>query len=92
MKMLSVTVLLGAIALGTYVSAQDTPVVTSRPRYTAADMRKQVSGEFPRTCSLPDKTTHLVTTVVTFAGKMYRCVEVFDENLRVSGAAWTLAQ
>jgi hypothetical protein len=45
MKMLAVAVLLGAIAFGSYVSAQDTPVVTSRPKYTATDMRKQLRLE-----------------------------------------------
>jgi hypothetical protein len=92
MRMLSVVVLVGAIALGSYASAQDKPVVVSKPRYTADAMRKKISGETPVTCRLADKTEHPVTTAVAFAGKTYRCVMVLDENLKPAGAAWTPEQ
>ena len=92
MRMLPVVVLVGAVALGSYASAQDKPVVVSQPRYTADAMRKRISSETPATCRLADKTEHLVTTAVAVAGKTYRCVTVLDENLKSAGAAWTPVQ
>ena len=88
MKMLPVFVLVGAIVLGSYVSAQDKPVVVSKPRYTADVMRKNIRRANP-TCRLADKTDHLVTTAVAVGGKTYRCVTMLDENFETVGAAWT---
>ena len=89
MKMLPGVVLVGAVALGSYVSAQDKPVVVSKPRYTTDVMRKRISGETAVTCRLADKTEHLVTTAVAVGGKTYRCVTVLDEHFNPVGAAWT---
>ena len=89
MKMMAVVVLVGAVALGSYVSAQDKPVVVSKPRYTTDVMRKRISGKAPETCRLADKTEHLVTTAVAVGGRTYRCVTVLDENFNALGAAWT---
>ena len=92
MRMLPVVVLVGAVALGSFGSAQDKPVVVSKPRYTTDVMRKQISGETPVTCPLADKTEHLVTTTVAVGGKTYRCVTVLNENFNPVGAAWTPVQ
>jgi hypothetical protein len=89
MRMLPVVVLVGGIALGSYVSAQDKPVVVSKPQYTTDVMRKRISGDAPVTCRLADKTEHLVTTAVAVGGKTYRCVTVLNENFSLVGAAWT---
>jgi len=89
MRMLPVVVLVAAVALGSFVSAQDKPVVVSKPRYTTDVMRKRISGETPVTCRLADKTEHLVTTEVAVGGRTYRCVTVLDENFNAVGAAWT---
>ena len=89
MRMLTIAVIAAAVAFGSYASAQDKPVVVSKPRYTADAMRKKISGDGGATCVLADKTEHPVTTTVAFAGKTYRCVEVLDEHLRPNGAAWT---
>jgi hypothetical protein len=92
MRMLPVVVLVGAVASASYASAQDNPVVVSKPRYTTDVMRKRISGEAPVTCRLADKTEHLVTTTVAVGGKTYRCVTVLDENFNPVGAAWTPVQ
>ena len=89
MRRLPVVVLVGAVAFGSYVSAQDKPVVVGKPRYTAEAMRQRISGETPVTCPLADKTQHPVSTTVAFAGKTYRCVMVLNENFNPVGAAWT---
>jgi len=89
MKMLPVVVMVAAVALGSYVSAQDKPVVVSKPRYTTDVMRKRISGDAAVTCRLADKTEHLVTTTVAVGGKTYRCVTVVNENFSPIGAAWT---
>jgi hypothetical protein len=90
-RKLSVFVLLGAVALGSYASAQDTPVVVAKPRCTADAMRKQISGETV-TCRLADKSEYLVTTAVAVGGKTYRCITVLNEKLEPAGTAWTLAE
>jgi hypothetical protein len=90
--MLPVVVIVGAVALGSYVSAQDKPVVVGKPRYTADAMRKRVSGDTSVTCRLADKTEHLVSTTVALSGKTYRCVTVLNENFNPVGAAWTPVQ
>jgi hypothetical protein len=95
MKQLAALVIICAVALGTTSSptdAQDKPTVVGKPRYTAAEMRKRISGGIPVTCVLADKTKYLVDTTVAVAGKTYRCVTVLDENLQPSGAAWTPVQ
>ena len=91
MKKLPVVVLIGAVAFGNYLFAQDKPVVVSKPiaRYTADAMRKKISGETSAPCRLADKTEHLLTTEVALGGKTYRCVAVLNENLIPAGAAWT---
>ena len=91
MRKLSVILIVAAAALGSYVSAQDKPVVVSEPRYVTDAMRKRISGDAPVTC-LADKTEHLVTTAVAVSGKTYRCVTVFNENFSPVGAAWTLVE
>jgi hypothetical protein len=55
-------------------------------------MRKRTSGETPVTCRLGDKTEHLVSTTVAFAGKTYRCIMVLNENFNPVGAAWTAVE
>lgn len=85
-KILPVAMLAGAVVCGTYVSAQDTPMVVGKPRYTAEAMRQR---EATSTCRLPDKTEHLVGTSVALAGKTHRCVTVLSENFTPVGAAWT---
>ena len=92
MRMLPVVALVGAIASGSYASAQDKPVVVYKPRYTTDVMRTRISGKTPVTCRLADKTEHLVTTTVAVGGKTYRCVTVFDESFNLVGAAWTPVQ
>ena len=92
MRMLPVFVIVGAVALGSYVSAQDKPVVVGKPRYTADAMRKRVSGDTAVTCRLADQTEHLVSTTVAVGGKTYRCVTMLNENFDPVGAAWTPAQ
>ncbi len=92
MRVLPVVVLVGAVALGSYASAQDRPVVVSKPRYTSDVMRKQISGETPAVCRLADKTEHLVATTLVVGGKTYRCVTVLDGNFNPVGAAWTPVQ
>ena len=96
MRMLPL-VLIGPVAFG-LVLAQDTPVVVSKPRYTAEVGRQRVQNtylrqsgraETPITCSLADNTSHRVTTAVALRGKTYRCVWVLDEKLKPVGAAWT---
>ena len=90
MKKLPLVVSICAVVLGSYLFAQDKPVVVSKaPRYTADAMRKKISGETAATCRLADKTEHLVTTEVALGGKTYRCVTVLNENLIPAGAAWT---
>jgi hypothetical protein len=89
MKPLAALVIICTVASGICLFAQDQATVVGKPRYTAADMRKRISGETPATCVLADKTTYLVGTTVALAGKTYRCVTVLDENLKPSGAAWT---
>ena len=89
MRMLPVVVLVGAVALGSHVSAQNKPVVVSKPQYTTDVMRKRISGDAPVTCRVADKTEFLVTTAVALGGKTYRCVTVLDENFNPVGAAWT---
>ena len=88
MRMLPV-VIVGALAVGSHVSAQDKPVVVGKPRYAAEAMRERISGETTVTCRLADKTEHLVRTTVALAGKTYRCVTVLNENFSPVGAAWT---
>jgi hypothetical protein len=95
-----VVVFVAAVALGSYVSAQDKPAAP-KPLYTAAEMRKHVRGiaaggapvsaDTP-VCILSDKTVHRVNTTATIAGKAYRCVTVLDENLEPAGTAWTPVQ
>lgn len=92
MRMLPVVVIVGAVALGSYVSAQDKPVVVGKPRYTTDAMRRRVSGDTAVTCRLADKTEHLVSTTVAVGGKTYRCVTVLNESFDPVGAAWTPAQ
>jgi hypothetical protein len=92
MKQLAALAIICTAVFGTYLFAQDKPTVVGKPRYTAADMRKRISGELVAACVLADKTQHLVDTIVAVAGKTYRCVTVLDENLRPSGAAWTPVQ
>ena len=89
MRMLPLVLLVGAVALGSYASAQDQPVVVGKPRYTADAMRQRISGDLPLTCRLADKTVHPVSTTVAFAGKTYRCVTVLNERFSPIGAAWT---
>ena len=89
MRMLLVVGLIGAVVLGSDASAQDKPVVVSKPRYTADAMRKKINAETPVTCRLADKTEYPVTTAVAFAGKTYRCIMVLNENFNPVGAAWT---
>ena len=91
MRMLPVVVIVGAVALGSYVSAQDTPT-SPKPWYSSAEMRKRISGDIPDTCVLFDKTEHRVNTTVTVAAKTYRCVTVLDQNLQRIGEAWTPVQ
>ena len=92
MRQLAALAIICTVALGNYLFAQDKPTVVDKPRYTAADMRKRISGDIPVTCVLADKTQYLVDTTVAVAGKTYRCVRVLDENLQPSGAAWTPVQ
>ena len=89
MKKLPLVVSICAVVLGSYLFAQDKPVVVSKPQYTAEAMRKRIAGETAATCRLADKTEHLVTTEVSLGGRTYRCVTVLDENLIPAGAAWT---
>ena len=89
MKKLPLVVSICAVVLGSYASAQDKPVVVSKPQYTADAMRKKISGETSATCRLADKTEHVLTTEVALGGKTYRCVTVLNENLIPAGAAWT---
>lgn len=89
MRMLALAVIVGALAFGDYVSAQDKPVVVGKPRYTAEAMRQRISGTPTAPCRLADKTEHPISTTVAFAGRTYRCVTVLDENFNPVGAAWT---
>ena len=89
MRMLPLAVIVGALAFGNYSSAQDKPVVVGKPRYTTEAMRQRMSAEPTATCRLADKTAHLISTTVAFAGKTYRCVTVLNENFNPVGAAWT---
>ena len=89
MRMLPLAVIVGALAGGSYVSAQDKPVVVGKPRYTAEVMRQRMNAAPAVTCRLAAKTEHLPDTVVAFAGKTYRCVTVLDEHFIPVGAAWT---
>ena len=86
MKMLSLAVIVSAVAFGNYLSAQD------KPRYTAEAMRERVRRptvpEIQR-CVLPDNTQRAVNTSVTFDGKSYRCVVMLDQNFLPLGVAWT---
>jgi hypothetical protein len=92
MRILTVVVIVGAVALGSYVSAQDTPTAP-KPVYTATVMRARISGDLRDRCVvLPDKTERLVNTTVTVDGKSYRCVEVLDWNFQRVGVAWTPVQ
>ena len=91
MRMLPVVALVGAVAFGSYASAQDNPVVVSKPIYTVEVFRQRISG-IPVTCRLADKAEHPVTTIVAAGGKTYRCVTVLDESLNPVGAAWTPVQ
>jgi hypothetical protein len=88
MKKLLVLATICAMPFATYVFAQDKPA-SSKPRYSATEMRKLKSDAISRSCFLADKTEHLVNTTVTVAGKTYRCVTVLDENLNRIGEAWT---
>jgi len=96
MKTLSVLAFAGAVALGSYASAQDTPVVVKKPVYRTMIERARIGDEFrsdrPATCLVADRTGHFVTTEVAFGGRTYRCVTVVDENFRPAGAAWTPVQ
>lgn len=89
MRMLPAAAIVGAIALGSYVSAQDTP--SAKPVYTPEAMLariKQKQGA-PLTCGFPDKTRHPVNTTARFQGKAYRCVPMLNDELEWIGVAWT---
>ena len=91
MKMLSLVVIVGAVAFGGYVSAQDQPE-PSKPVYTSEAMLRRIAlaGLNPARCVLPDSTTELsVNSAVTVEGKTYRCVEVLNNNFQRIGVAWT---
>jgi hypothetical protein len=83
--MLPLAVIVGALALGTFLSAQD------KPTYTAEMMRKRIGGggTAVTNCVLPDKTERPVNTTVTVDGKSYRCVDVLDQNFQWIGVGWT---
>ena len=92
MMMLPVVVIVGAIALGSYVSAQDAPSAP-KPVYTAEAMRARISGNVPgQRCFLPDRAERAVNTTVTVEGKSYRCVAVLDWSFQQIGVAWTPVQ
>jgi hypothetical protein len=96
MKMLSVLAFVGAVALGTYASAQDTPVVVTKPTYTTQVLRARIGDDArslrPATCRLADKAEHFVTTEVALGGRTYRCVTVVDVDFNPVGAGWTPVQ
>lgn len=92
MRMLPVVVIVGAVAFGSFVSAQDKP--TPKPTYTSEMMRMRITGGGTgiTNCVLPDKTERAVNTTVTVDGKSYRCVEMLDQNFQRIGVAWTPVQ
>jgi len=92
MRMLPSVVLVGAVVFGTCASAQDAPVVVTKPTYTAEAMRARVGSETSGlrvSCRLANGTEHAVTTEVALGGRRFRCVTVLDESLIPAGAAWT---
>jgi hypothetical protein len=87
MRMLSALVIVGAVAVGGYTSAQDNPA-SPKPPYTNPAMVR-IFGHTPVSCVLPDKTDRPVDSVVAVDGRTYRCVEVLSPEFFPLGVAWT---
>ena len=90
MRTLPLAVIVGALALGNHVTAQDPP--TPKPTYTSETGRLRISGgggTSATRCALPDKTEREVNTTVTVDGRSYRCVQVLNRNFQWIGVAWT---
>lgn len=92
MRMLALALIAVACCAEGGVAAQDKP--DPRPVYTSEAMLQRIrqnstAGRAALRCVLPDKTEHAVDATVTVRGRMYECVETFDQNLQPSGAVWT---
>jgi hypothetical protein len=90
MRMLPLAVIVGALAVGNHVAAQDTP--TPKPTYASGTGRLRIlggGGTSARRCALPDTTERELNTTVTIDGKSYRCVQVLNQHFQWIGVAWT---